>query len=117
MQTQQNEAYFHGQMRNYLQQQSDEQIVDRLRNIRAIADQLGTSDVWDLVLQDAKRWKQKMDDEWQNVVDDKVLSQMRIVKQAYLFLTQVPERYKREAKMLEDEIKSRKDYENTVEDI
>lgn len=112
-----NNAYFDGQARNYLQQKDDSYLIDRLKKIKTLSDTLSTSDAWQVVLQDAEAWKQQMDDKWQDVYDEKILANMRIVKQSYMFITQIPDRYKREVELVEEEIASRQDYKRTVEEI
>lgn len=101
-----NNAYFDGQVRNYLATQEDDRLIDRMKEIKSVADAFNTG-AWQVLLKDSEMWKQQMDDRWQDVTDEKVLINMRIVKQAYNFIQGIPDRYKREVELLEEELKSR----------
>jgi len=110
-------AYFEGQVRNYLEQHADDFLIERLKTIKGVSDNIASTEAWNVVLKDAEAWKQQMDDRWQDVYDEKVLNNMRTIKQAYKFILDVPVRYKQEVEMIEQELTSRADYQKTVEEI
>ena len=110
-------AYFEGQVRNYLDQHDDDFLIERLKAIKGVAVNITATEAWNIVLRDADAWKQQMDDRWQDVYDEKVLNNMRTIKQAYKFILDVPVRYKQEVEMIEQELKARADYKQTVEGI
>jgi hypothetical protein len=101
-----NNAYFDGQVRNCLATQEDDKLIDRMKEIKGVADAFNTG-AWQVLIKDAGMWKQQMDDRWQDVSDEKILINMRIVKQAFNFIQSIPEKYQREVELLEEELQSR----------
>ena len=112
-----NNAYFEGQLQNYVATQSDEQVVDRLKEIEGVLGDLETSHAWQVLLRDAERWKGVVDDHWQLEFDDKKLAQMRVAKNSYKFITEFPLNYAKEKKVLQTEMESRLDLKRTEEEI
>lgn len=111
-----NNAYFEGQVRQYLENQEDDALRNRMEEVKEVTDAFSNKS-WQILLKDSEAWKSQMDARWQDVYDEKILSNMRIVKQAYNFILSVPDRYKKEIEMLESELASREDTKKTIEAI
>lgn len=99
--------YFEQQLRQFLDNIKDEDLVKRSKECQFILDNLLSNEVWKTVLSDAKQWVKQLDSNWQECFDEKQLMQMRILKCAYNHLFALPKKYAAEMKYINEELNKR----------
>lgn len=70
-----------------------ETFINRIEECQNVLDHLDKCPAWDVISRDLERNKKFIDDNWQNVTDDKKLLEMKIVKLAYLQLLHMKDNY------------------------
>lgn len=112
-----NNAYFESNLKQFVVTRSEEELRARLKDVEDTLNSLETTRGWDVLLSDAKKWKELIDDNWQDIFDKDKLDQMRAVKQAYKFILSTPNTYRTELNILKGELESRLDQSRTEEQI
>lgn len=92
MEGSQNNAYFEQQAK--LGRMSEDDLVQRISDCSMIVDRLGSDPVWAIVLKDATEWCAKLDANWQDIEDEHTRNHARVLKNSYMFIQRLPEKYK-----------------------
>lgn len=100
------------------QQMSIEQRIDGLRRIadrcQIVIDNLSHNAGWEAVIEDLTLQKQRLDDTWQYVIDDKKLAEFRVTKMAVVKILNVIEDYKSDKKVALDELYKLENPDKTI---
>jgi hypothetical protein len=96
-------------------QPNEDDIIKRIKECEMVVDKLYNDPVWNVVLKDALRWVRELDSKWQDVGDEKMLQEMRVLKIAYRHVMDLPKKYKEDLEglkqALDKENEIRKDYD------
>ena len=96
-------------------QASEDEIIKRIKECAMVVDKLRDDPVWNIVLKDALMWVRELDGKWQDVGDEKMLREMRVLKIAYKHIMDLPKKYKEDLKALQDNLEKqgeiKKDYD------
>jgi hypothetical protein len=96
-------------------QASEDEIVKRIKECEMVVERLGTDSVWQIVIKDSMKWVRELDGKWQDVGDEKMLGEMRILKIAYKHILDLPRKYKEDLKALQEALDKngeiKKDYD------
>jgi hypothetical protein len=94
---------------------NEDEIIKRIKECEMVVEKLTNDPVWNVVLKDALRWVRELDGKWQDVGDDKILQEMRVLKIAYRHVMDLPKKYKEDLvalkETLDKEGEIKKDYE------
>ena len=100
--------YYFEQLQKFVNNLSDEQLIERISECQFIVEQLTSNKAWDLILKDAKEIVNNMDAHWQEIpVTDPKLSEMRVYKLAYSHLFALPQKYFSDLEFLQRELDER----------
>jgi hypothetical protein len=69
-----------------------------------IVEDLGSSNAWNLVLEDFEKQRKLLDDNWQYVMDEKKMHEFRVSKMAVHKILNLVNDYKNDLKMAGDEL-------------
>lgn len=87
---------------------TDEVISQRIAECNAVLGELTKSNVWNILLNDAKAMIRKLDDSWQDFPSDsKELREARVLKMASKHIFDLPMKYAQEMDMLQTELRKR----------
>jgi hypothetical protein len=68
----------------------------RLENCHTVVSHLESCPAWEIIVKDLLANKQYIDDNWQDIVDDKKLQRARELKNSYKHLLDIKEKYQEE---------------------
>lgn len=93
----------------------EDEVIKRIKECETVVEKLSTDYVWQVVLKDSMRWVRELDSKWQDVGDEKMLNEMRVLKIAYKHILELPRKYKEDLKMLQETLEKqneiKKDYD------
>jgi hypothetical protein len=96
-------------------QANEEEIIKRIKECEMVANKLKDDPVWNIVLKDSLMWVRELDGKWQDVGDEKMLQEMRVLKIAYKHIMDLPRKYKEDLNTLQDNLEKqgeiKKDYD------
>jgi len=81
-----------------------------------VVDKLEHDAVWQIVIQDATRWKEQVDSVWQEIEDPAKLMRARVIKTAYNHIIDLPNKYRQNLLSLEQSLKKENEIEKDYED-
>jgi hypothetical protein len=94
---------------------NEDEIIKRIKECEMVVEKLTVDPVWLVVIKDASRWVRELDNKWQDVADEKMFNEMRILKIAYRHIVDLPRKYKEDLAALKDNLDKqneiKKDYE------
>jgi hypothetical protein len=95
---------------------NEDEIVKRIKECEMVADKLTTDPVWQVVTKDALKWVKELDSKWQDVSDEKMLREMRVLKIAYKHIFDLPKKYKDDLNMLKETLKKQDEIEKDYDE-
>ena len=100
-----NNAYF--EQGNQFSRMAEEDIIQRISDCQMVVDKLEGDPVWKLVLDDATKWVDRLDSNWQEIEDEKQRNYARVLKFAYLHIRELPSKYKADLENARSAIEAR----------
>ena len=91
--------------------ENEDEIIKRIKECELVIDSLEHNAVWQIVIQDAQRWKEQIDNVWQEIFDEEKLLQARVIKTAYNHITALPSKYKETLVSLQENLKKESEIE------
>lgn len=79
-------------------------IINRLSDCQIVVDELEGSHVWRVIYNDLHASKQLLDDNWQNIYEDKKLQETRILKMATMHVLELKSKYQEELQSLKSDL-------------
>ena len=79
----------------------EQDLINRMEDCRTIVDDLERSPVWRVVFNDIKSSMQLLDDNWQNIYEEKKLMEARILKMANMHVLSLKNKYAEELASVE----------------
>ena len=86
-----------------------DQLVGRVAECQTVISRLSTCPAWAVIKTDLNAQKQFLDDNWQNITDDKKMTEAKILKLAYAHLFSLERKY---AEDLAEAQRALEDYQN-----
>lgn len=108
-------AYFEQQVANFYSQLPEDQVVGRIKECEDIVSRLTHDPIWQTVLKDAGQWVQRLDSNWQEIRDKQQLNAARVLKFAYMHITELPIKYSQDLKVARQELARRKNVDTKIE--
>lgn len=104
-----NNAYFE-HAKKFFAGLTEDELAEQIGRFQTIVKHLEEDSVWQLLLQDIDRRCSVIDSTWQEAKESQ-LDQMRILKKAFMYVRDLPERYKQDLDFMKEEmeIKNSKD--------
>ena len=98
-----------------------EKLTQRIDECDTVVRELENSKVWQIVQKDMQEERTMLDDNWQEIVDEKKLASARVLKFAVVHILNLKEKYSEELKSLQEELSKHenkdsvilKDYDNS----
>ena len=95
-------------------------LVKRIDECESVLKHLEECPAWVVITRDLDRYKKAIDDNWQDITDDKKLFEMKIIKLAYMQLLNLKDSYKLDLENAQKELHKmqnpdaviNKDYDN-----
>lgn len=94
MEKQGNNAYFEQEALKMMGGLSEDEVVQRISDCQMVVERLASDPVWKLVIEDARKWVERLDSNWQEIEDEKQRNYARVLKFAYLHVRELPNKYK-----------------------
>jgi hypothetical protein len=95
---------------------TEDVIIQRIAECNIVVGELSKSQVWAIVLMDAKKMIKQLDDSWQDFpTDAKQLSEARVLKMASKHIFDLPMKYAQELDMLQTELAKRQKSDEIVQ--
>ena len=110
----QSNQYFEQQVKSIYGAASEEQLVQRVSDCSMVVDRLDADPVWGVVITDARHWVARLDANWQDIRDTEKLNQARVLKTAYLHISNLPQKYKEDLDRATQELNARKNVDTEI---
>ena len=110
-----NNSYWEQAQGQYLAHLDETKLVEKIGRCERIVGELKKSPVWKILKEDAEDKRQYLDDNWQDITDEKLLNNMRVKKSAVKWLLTLEENYKQELNQTQVELKRRQNQDISVQ--
>ena len=85
-------SYFE-QTKTAMESFTQEDLIERIKLCQDVIDKFDSDKLWNTILEDSKRWVDRLDSQWQDIYDEKKLNNLRVLKQAYRHIANLPSKY------------------------
>ena len=96
-------------------QAGEDELIKRIKEVEMVVEKISNDEVWQVVVKDAARWVRELDSKWQDVADEKMLREMRILKIAYKHIFDLPKKYKEDLASLKDNLEKQNEIQRDYE--
>ena len=100
-------AYFEQMENKYWDDLDETSLVGKIGECERITTELQKSPIWKILIKDSEEKRRYLDDNWQDVFDEKTLTNMRVKKSAVKYILSLKERYQIELDRARAELKKR----------
>ena len=83
--------------------------MKKVSECQFVIDKLEQDELWKIIQKDVDEWVKRVDQNWQEVYDEKQLKQMRVIKLSASHLLGLKNAYLAEWKLAQEELTRRKD--------
>jgi hypothetical protein len=95
---------------------TEDKLVNRMNECNMVLGELSKSQVWQIVLNDARGMIKMLDDNWQNLIPStEKFQEARVIKIACKQLADLPSKYLEEVTMIQDKLKEIQNPETIIE--
>jgi hypothetical protein len=108
--------YYFETLKKFLGEMDEESITKRLGECESVLGELGQSQVWKIVLSDAREMVKKLDESWQDFPSDSPqLKEARVLKMATKHIIDLPIKYAQELQAAQEELAKRQNPEEIIQ--
>lgn len=109
-----NNAYWEQAQAKFWAGLEEEKLIEKISQCDRIVKDLHKSPVWKILVEDAETKRKFLDDNWQDITDEKILNNMRVKKSAVKYILELKGVYEGELERAKVELKKRSNTENEI---
>lgn len=101
-----NNSYWESVAAKYTQADESD-IIERIKQCQFVIDKLEKDELWQIILKDIDVWTKNLDNNWQDIQDEKQLNTTRVLKTACVHLQNLKSGYVADWKIASEELERR----------
>lgn len=78
-------------------------LVERMSKCQRVIEDLKNSEAWKILMSDMQAERERLDDHWQSISDEKQLVEARVLKMAVMHIVRLTDKYEAEYKSLKSQ--------------
>ncbi len=94
---------------------TEEVLVNRIKECNMVLGEISQSQVWKIIIDDARALIKRLDDTWHDMIpDSKEFREARVIKMACKHISDLPGKYLQELEQIQEELTKRQNPEEIV---
>jgi hypothetical protein len=82
------------------------QLIARMDRCQEVITNIGSNPAWKVLLEDLGEQRTRLDDSWQEIIDEKKMETARVIKMAIMHVANLPLQYANELEQLKRELQT-----------